>query len=55
MTTLLFLAAIADATAAALTIFVPDVLLGPAVMNGSARGTALTARCTMRSHFSRSG
>jgi hypothetical protein len=41
MTRLLFFAAIADAAAAALTVFVPDVLLGPAVMNGSARGTAL--------------
>jgi hypothetical protein len=41
VTRLLSLAAIADAAAAALTLFVPDVLLGPAVMNGSARGTAL--------------
>ncbi|HEX6139495.1 MAG TPA: hypothetical protein VF013_03415 [Candidatus Limnocylindria bacterium] len=32
---------VADTLAAALTFFLPDVLLGPAVMNGSARGTAL--------------
>jgi hypothetical protein len=36
------LAAVA-ATAAAVTLFVPGVLRGPAVMNGSARGTALVA------------
>jgi hypothetical protein len=36
------LAAVA-ATAAAATLFVPGVLRGPAVMNGSARGTALVA------------
>ena len=40
-TRLLILAAVADAAAAALTFVVPDLLLGPAVMNGSARGTAL--------------
>jgi hypothetical protein len=38
---LLLLAAAANAAAAALTFFVPDILTGPAVMNGSARGTAL--------------
>jgi hypothetical protein len=38
---LLWLAVIANAAAAALTLLVPDVLTGPAVMNGSARGTAL--------------
>jgi hypothetical protein len=32
---------VANGAAAALTLLVPDVLLGPAVMNGSARGTAL--------------
>lgn len=41
LTWLLILAAAANAVAAALTFFVPDLLLGPAVMNGSARGTAL--------------
>lgn len=35
------LLALASATAAAGTYFVPGVLRGPAVMNGSARGTAL--------------
>jgi hypothetical protein len=38
---LLVLTAIANAAAAALTVFLPDLLTGPAVMNGSARGTAL--------------
>jgi hypothetical protein len=38
---LLWLAVCANAAAAALTLLLPDVLLGPAVMNGSARGTAL--------------
>ena len=38
---LIVLAALANATAAALTFFVPDILTGPAVMNGSARGTTL--------------
>ena len=38
---LLWLAVAADAIAAALTFFLPDILTGPAVMNGSARGTAL--------------
>lgn len=38
---LLWVAAAADAAAAALTFLLPDVLVGPAVMNGSARGTAL--------------
>jgi hypothetical protein len=38
---LLLLAAAANAIAAALTLLVPDILNGPAVMNGSARGTAL--------------
>lgn len=38
---LLVFAAIANAGSAALTLFVPDILNGPAVMNGSARGTAL--------------
>jgi hypothetical protein len=38
------LAAVA-AVAAALTCFVPGVLRGPAVMNGSARGTALVVLC----------
>ena len=33
--------AVVAALAAALTVFVPDVLTGPPVMNGSARGTAL--------------
>jgi len=33
--------ALTSAFAAALTLLVPDVLRGPAVMNGSARGTAL--------------
>lgn len=37
----LWLAVTANAAAAALTLLVPDVLLGPAVMNGSGRGTAL--------------
>jgi hypothetical protein len=34
-------AAFASAAAASLTLFLPDVLLGPAVTNGNARGTAL--------------
>jgi hypothetical protein len=34
-------AAIANATAAAATLFIPDVLTGPAVTNGNARGTTL--------------
>lgn len=38
---LLLTVAVADAVAAALTFFLPDILTGPAVMNGSARGTAL--------------
>lgn len=38
---LLVVAAVANALAAALTFFLPDLLNGPAVMNGSARGTAL--------------
>jgi hypothetical protein len=38
---LLVFAAIANAVAAALTFFVPDILSGPAVGIGSARGTAL--------------
>jgi hypothetical protein len=38
---LLGLAAIGAAAAAALTLFVPDILAGPAVTNGNARGTAL--------------
>lgn len=33
--------AVVSVAAAGLTFFVPNVLLGPAVMNGSARGTAL--------------
>jgi hypothetical protein len=37
---LLFFAAIANAVAAALTFFLPDILTGPAVTNGNARGTA---------------
>jgi hypothetical protein len=37
----LWLAVVANAAAAALTLALPDVLNGPAVMNGSARGTAL--------------
>jgi hypothetical protein len=41
MTWLLASAALANAAAAALTFFLPDLLNGPAVMNGSARGTAL--------------
>lgn len=40
-TGLLLLSAAANAVAAALTFFIPDILNGPAVMNGSARGTAL--------------
>jgi hypothetical protein len=39
-TLLLMLAAIASAVAAALTFFLPDILTGPAVTNGNARGTA---------------
>ena len=38
---LVLLAALATAAATAGTFFVPDLLLGTAVMNGSARGTAL--------------
>jgi hypothetical protein len=38
---LLLLAAAANAIAAGATFFVPGILNGPAVMNGSARGTAL--------------
>lgn len=38
---LLFVSAAANAIAAAATFVLPDVLTGPAVMNGSARGTAL--------------
>lgn len=38
---LVLLAAVATAVATALTFLVPDLLLGPAVMNGSAQGTAL--------------
>jgi hypothetical protein len=38
------LAAVA-AVAAGATFFVPGVLRGPAVMNGSARGTALVVLC----------
>ena len=37
------MAATMSAIAAGLTLFVPDVLRGPAVMNGSARGTAVVA------------
>ena len=37
----LWLAVVANAAAAALTLLLPDVLSGPAVMNGSGRGTAL--------------
>lgn len=37
----LWLAVVANGAAAALTLLLPDVLNGPAVMNGSARGTAL--------------
>jgi hypothetical protein len=40
-TGLLLLSAAANAVAAALTFFIPNILNGPAVMNGSARGTAL--------------
>lgn len=35
------LAALATVAATVPTVFIPDLLLGPAVMNGSARGTAL--------------
>jgi hypothetical protein len=38
---LLYLSAAANALAASATLLVPDILNGPAVMNGSARGTAL--------------
>jgi hypothetical protein len=38
---LLVVSAAANAIAAAATFFIPDILNGPAVMNGSARGTAL--------------
>jgi hypothetical protein len=38
---LLTIAVLANLAATAVTFFVPDVLTGPAVMNGSARGTAL--------------
>ncbi|HEU4672277.1 MAG TPA: hypothetical protein VFS32_05195 [Candidatus Limnocylindrales bacterium] len=38
---LLAASAVANAAAAGLTLLVPDVLTGPAVMNGSARGTSL--------------
>lgn len=38
---LLLVSAAANAIAAAMTFFLPDILNGPAVMNGSARGTAL--------------
>ena len=38
---ILWLAVLANAAAAALTLFVPGVLNGPAVMNASGRGTAL--------------
>ena len=37
----LWLAVVANAAAAGLTLLLPDVLNGPAVMNGSGRGTAL--------------
>jgi hypothetical protein len=37
----LWLAVVANAAAAGLTLLLPEVLSGPAVMNGSARGTAL--------------
>ena len=37
------MAATMSAIAAGLTLFVPEVLRGPAVMNGSARGTAVVA------------
>lgn len=36
-------AAVMSGVASGLTLFVPDVLRGPAVMNGSGRGTALVA------------
>ena len=39
------MAAAMSTVAAALTLFVPNVLRGPAVMNGSARGTAAVALC----------
>ena len=38
---ILWLAVLANAAAASLTLFVPDVLNGPPVMNGSGHGTAL--------------
>jgi hypothetical protein len=38
---ILWLAVVANAAAAALTLLVPDVLNGPAVTNGNAQGTAL--------------
>jgi hypothetical protein len=38
---LLVVVALANATAAAATLFLPDILNGPAVTNGNARGTAL--------------
>ncbi|HET7082526.1 MAG TPA: hypothetical protein VFJ00_02300, partial [Candidatus Limnocylindria bacterium] len=38
---LLIVCALATAAAAAATFFVPDILTGPAVTNGNARGTAL--------------
>ena len=39
---IVWFAAIANGAAAALTLLIPDVLNGPAVTNGNARGTALT-------------
>lgn len=38
---LAYLVALANGIAAALTFFVPDILLGPAFTNGNARGTSL--------------